>query len=172
MATTLSWDTVEERKAWSAELLAAIAKHKAALDSGNPESFISGYNKLPPEQQVKFWAELVIAMAKFESNWDPHAIFPEPAPLNIDSVGLLQLSYEDRWNYKLEPLDLEKKSLEDPLVNLRCGIVIMAKLLSKDHLVASGTGKQSRGAARYWSVLRTGTKLNKIKAHVKKELGL
>lgn len=172
MPVSLSWDNVNERKAWSAELLNAIASHKAELDAGNPEGFISGYNHLAAEQQLKFWAELVIAMAHFESSWNPHAIFHEPPPLGVDSVGLLQLSYEDQPNYKLEPLDRAKRSLEDPLVNLRCGIKIMAKLLTNDHVVATGTGKHSRGAARYWSVLREGHHVNEIKARTKQQLGL
>ncbi|HEX8693783.1 MAG TPA: transglycosylase SLT domain-containing protein [Longimicrobium sp.] len=172
MATTLSWDTKEERKAWSAELLKAIAAHKADLDSGRPDDFIAGYQKLTPEQQVKFWAELIIGMAKFESSWNPHTIYHEPPPLGIDSVGLLQLSYEDQPSYALEPLDREKKSLEDPLVNLRCGVKIMARLLAKDHVVASGKGSKSRGAARYWSVLREGHHIDEIKARTKKQLGL
>lgn len=168
----LSWDTEAERKAWSAELLKSIRAHKADLDLGNPDAFIPGYVKLSPDQQVTFWAELIISMAKHESNWNPQTKYLEPAPLNIYSVGLLQLSYEDQPAYKLEPLDKEKKSLEDPLVNLRCGVKIMARLVSKDGVVASGTKKQSRGAARYWSVLRTGAKLDQIKARTKKHLGL
>ena len=76
-------------------------------------------------RQIKFWAELFIAIARFESNWRPHEIFHEPPPLGVDSVGLLQLSYEDEPVYRLEHLDRNVKSLEDPLVNLRCGVKIM-----------------------------------------------
>lgn len=171
-AIALSWDTAAERKPWSAELVKAVRAHKADLDLGNPDAFIPGYAKLGADQQVRFWAELIIGMAKFESGWKPHVIFHEPPPLGIDSVGLLQLSYEDQPNYKLEPLDRAKKSLEDPLVNLRCAVKIMAKLLTKDRVVASGAKKQSRGAARYWSVLREGHHIDEIKARTKKELGL
>ncbi|HEX6371320.1 MAG TPA: transglycosylase SLT domain-containing protein [Longimicrobium sp.] len=169
---SLSWDAVEARKAWSAELLNAVRAHKAELDLGNPEAFIPGYNQLTADQQLKFWGELIVAMAKFESGWKPNVIFHEPAPLNIDSVGLLQLSYEDQPNYKLEPLDRAKKSLEDPLVNLRCAVKIMARLVAKDRVVASGAKKQSRGAARYWSVLREGHKVDQIKALTRTHLGL
>jgi hypothetical protein len=169
---TLSWDTVEERKAWSAELLAAAALHKAELDRGNPDLFIPGYLQLTPEQQLKFWAELVIGVAKFESSWKPHVIFHEPPPLGIDSVGLLQLSYEDQSAYGLEPLSRSQKSLENPLVNLRCGVKIMARLVARDAVVARGKGKQSRGAARYWSVLREGHHVEEIRARTKLQLGL
>jgi hypothetical protein len=169
---TLSWDTVEARKAWSAELIKAVRAHKADLDLGNPEAFIPGYSQLTADQQLKFWGELIVAMAKYESNWKPNVIFHEPPPLGIDSVGLLQLSYEDQPGYKLEPLDRARKSLEDPLVNLRCAVKIMAKLLARDRVVAKGAKKQSRGAARYWSVLREGHKIDEIKARTKAQLGL
>jgi Transglycosylase SLT domain len=169
---SLSWDDVEKRKAWSAELVSAVRNRKADLDLGNPEAFIPGYGQLTADQQLKFWGELIVAMAKFESSWKPDVIFHEPPPLGIDSVGLLQLSYEDEPNYDLEPLDRARKSLEDPLVNLRCAVKIMAKLVKKDGVVARGAKEQPRGAARYWSVLREGHHVDEIKARVKQQLGL
>ncbi|HEU4885972.1 MAG TPA: transglycosylase SLT domain-containing protein, partial [Longimicrobium sp.] len=129
-------------------------------------------SQLAADQQLRFWGELIVAMAKFESGWKPDVIFHEPPPLGVDSVGLLQLSYEDQAGYKLEPLDRARKSLEDPLVNLRCAVKIMAKLVKKDGVVARGAKKQSRGAARYWSVLREGHHVDEIKARVRQQLGL
>jgi hypothetical protein len=172
--SSLSWDSVPERIAWSAQLLASIAAFKEQLDQGNPEAFAPGYAALPPARQIKFWAELIVAIAKFESNWKPHTIFHEPPPLGVDSVGLLQLSYEDQPNHKLEPLDREAKSLEDPLVNLRCGVKIMARLVSKDAVIASSEGNRHKGAARYWSVLRAGPRhhLDEIRERAKAQVGL
>jgi hypothetical protein len=74
----------------------------------------------------------------------------------VDSIGLVQLSYEDEPIYYLEHLDRDAKSLEDPLVNLRCGVKIMSTLVAKDGVVASSEGGTHRGGARYWSVLRAG----------------
>src|SRR6185312_8476649 len=155
-AIALSWDDDPARKPWSAALVAAVWQHKAELDQGNPDAFIPGYAQWAPQEQVKFWAELVVAMAKFESNWNPHAHFKEPPPLNVTSLGLLQLSYEDGAQYHLEPLDREHHALEDPLVNLRCAVAILAHLVAQDGVIAAGRGAQSRGAARYLAVLRDG----------------
>ena len=170
----LSWDDDPARKAWSAALLAAVREHKAELERGNPDAFIPGYAQLSSEAQLKFWAELVIAMAKYESNWNPHAHFREPPPLDVTSLGLLQLSYEDGKQYDLEPLDRDRRSLEDPLVNLRCGVAILAHLVARDGVVAAGSGDRSRGAARYWAVLREGRKhhLAQIKAQVRHATGI
>jgi Transglycosylase SLT domain len=171
---TLSWDVKPERKPWSAELIRAIQGAHAELETGNPNAFIAGYDGLALDGKLLFWAELVVAMAKFESNWNPRNIFHEPPPLGVDSVGLLQLSYEDQGPYHLEPLSRESKSLEDPLVNIRCGVKILARLVSRDSVVASGSGGSSRGAARYWSVVREGHGHHKdeIKTLVRHATGL
>jgi Transglycosylase SLT domain len=171
----LSWDNDPIRLAWSSELLTAITRSKSDLERGEPESFIDGYTKLEPDLQLKFWAEFVIGIAKFESNWKPDAIFHEPPPLGVDSVGLLQLSYSDQKHYHLEPLDPSAKSLEDPLINIRCGVVILTKLISADRTVAgSSNGGLFKGAARYWSVIRGGPKhhLSEIRSQVAKAVGL
>jgi len=164
----LSWDVKPERLSWSAELITAISNHLADLEAGNPEAFVAGYHALTPEKRLRYWGELIVAMAKFESGWKPHEIFHEPPPLGVDSVGLLQLSYEDQPVYHLEPLDRERKSLEDPLVNLRCGVTILAKLLARDKVVAASEPKHL-GGARYWSVLRSGPRhhLEDIKSLVR-----
>lgn len=170
----LSWDDDPARKPWSQALVAAVREHKDELDRGNPDAFIPGYAKLSPDAQVKFWAELVIAMAKYESNWNPHAHFKEPPPLNVVSLGLLQLSYEDGAQYHLEPLDREHRALEDAQVNLRCGVTILAHLVARDGVVAAGSGDKSRGAARYWAVLRAGRShhLAQIKALTRRAVGI
>jgi len=170
----LSWNDDPKKLAWSLELLTSITRSKSDLDRGDPESFIRGYTTLEPDLQVKFWAELVIAIAKFESNWRPDSIFHEPPPLGVDSVGLLQLSYQDQKHYHLERLDPSAKSLEDPQVNIRCGVVILTKLVSDDRTVEGSNDGRFKGAARYWSVIRSGPKhhLSEIKARVANAVGL
>ena len=167
----LSWDNVPERVAWSQALVEAIRSRKSDLDAGHPDDFIPGYAQLSPDGQVKFWAELVIAIAKYESTWNPHARFKEPPPLKVTSVGLLQIAYEDDKEYHFDPPpDRETKALEDPATNLRCGVAILAQLVSHDGAVVGGKGDHSRGAARFWAVLREGKshKLTAIKTRTKK----
>jgi hypothetical protein len=90
----------------------------------------------------------------------------------VDSVGLLQLSYEDEPVYHLEHLDRGVKSLEDPLVNLRCGVKIMSALVARDGIVASSEGGTHRGGGRYWSVLRVGHHIDEIRNGVRAATGL
>jgi len=172
---TLSWDNSPERAEWSRALIDAIRSRKSDLDAGHPDDFIPGYAQLSPEAQVKFWAEFVIAIAKYESTWNPRAHFKEPPPLKVESVGLLQIAYEDGKEYRFDPpLDRAAKSLEDPATNLRCGVTILAQLVSHDGAVVGGKGDHSRGAARFWAVLREGKshRLAEIKALTKKNSGI
>jgi hypothetical protein len=171
----LSWDTSPDRAAWSAALVDAIRSRKADLDAGNPDAFIPGYAALAPEGQVKFWAEFVVAIAKYESTWNPHAHFKEPPPLKVTSVGLLQIAYEDQKEYHFDPpVDAKSNSLEDPATNLRCGVAILAQRVAHDGAVVGGKGDHSRGAARFWAVLRDGKshKLAAIRALTKKNAGI
>ena len=155
---SLSWETNHpERATWSKQLIDSVKQYKTQLDAGNPEGFIPGYDALTPVTQLKFWAELIIAIAKFESGWDPHNIFHEPPPLGVDSIGLLQLSYEDEPHYHLEHLNKAAKDLENPLINLRCGLKIFSDLLALDGTVTRLVNQKHRGAAAYWSVIREGS---------------
>jgi Transglycosylase SLT domain len=170
-AISLSWDD-QSRRPWSVTLLASIQNAMPKLTLGNPNSFLNGYDNLTTDLQLKFWGELVVAIAKFESSWNPHDIFHEPPPLSIDSVGLLQLSYEDQSAYNLEPLSESQKSLEDPSINLRCGVTILAALIAKDRTVASSLSGRYRGGAVYWSTLRAGHKVDQILSITRRNLGL
>jgi len=169
----LSWDTSAAREPWSSKLLSLVNNNLPALEAGGPNSFIAGYNTLSlAGMKLKFWAELLVAVSKFESGWNPKNVFGEPPPLNVNSVGLLQLSTQDENNYHLTPHASSEEQLKDPLLNLEWGVSIFAHLLRRDGIVASGTGNASRGAARYWSVLRTGHKVDLIKGLTKTNVGL
>ncbi|MQA20923.1 transglycosylase SLT domain-containing protein [Rugamonas rivuli] len=165
----LSWDQKPERKAWSKQLLGSVQANLTSLELGNPDGFIQGYSGLSADLKLKFWSELIVAMAFRESSWNPHSIYHEPPPLGIDSIGLLQLSYEDEGPYGLEPLSRQAHSLEDPLVNLRCGVTVLVKLLAHDHVVELTSGSTYKGAPRYWSVMRPGPKhhLEEIRTKVR-----
>jgi hypothetical protein len=168
----LSWDTLAAREAWSTRLLGLVQQNLAQLETADVESFIAGYDRLAPQMKVKFWAELFVAMSKFESDWDPKNVFKEPPPLGVNSIGLLQLSLKDQEGYPVAPRIDDENKLKDPILNLDWAITIFARLLKRDGVVATSNGNAHRGAARYWSVLRAGHKIDLIKALTKKNVGL
>ena len=166
---SLSWESARypDRASWSRELLQCIRAHKAELDQGNPESYLAGYNQLDAAHQLKFWGELMVAMAQFESSWNPHSRYREAN--GQYSVGLFQLSYANARDYAWEPISEERASLEDPLVNIRCAVIVLAHLVAQNRVVASSEGGRHQGGARYWSVLRAGArhKFNEIREYVR-----
>lgn len=170
----LTWDNVESRRTWSAQLLASITEHLPSLESPDISTFAPGYSTLDSQNRLKFWAELFIAMSWYESRWNPKSVYHEPPPLSVDSIGLLQLSYEDAPIYHFEPLDPNdpERSLKNPLVNLRCGVLILSRLISKDRVLTKTTGRSHRGGARYWSVLRPRRRLKEIRRWALSTVGL
>ena len=153
----LAWENGHsERAIWSTELRTQI---KANLTSFNkaPDlaDICSAYGELSDDDKVNVLATMAVAIAKYESNYNPHTIYHEPPPLGVDSVGLYQLSYEDGFSWCV--LDRANASLEDPINNIRCAIPKMAKLIAKDRILTAGsTGANAMGLARYWSVMRLG----------------
>lgn len=115
----------------------------------------------------RLWAEIIDALTYYESGYDPTQIYHEPPPLGIDSVGLLQLSYEDK-QYGFCNLNKATKSLQDPINNLDCGIKIFAYWIGHDGYIST---PQNHGAARYWSTLRQSRKLPNVIARVRNALG-
>ncbi|AQR69868.1 hypothetical protein BZG29_17195 [Janthinobacterium sp. LM6] len=80
----------------------------------------------------------------------------EPPPLDVGSISLLQLSYEGEIPYKLERLYPKAHILEGPVVNLRCAVKILTKLVAQNKTVEFSEQDFCKGAARYWSVMRKG----------------
>jgi hypothetical protein len=165
----LSWEKGHpERKAWSDQARVTAGVVLREFDKAKDVSrFCPKYAELGAFNRLQFWAELVSVMAYFESGWKPTTVFKEPAPLNNESVGLLQLSTSDARNYASIPrckAIATKAGLMDPLKNLDCGIRIMAHWIAKDGAI---TTPQNRGASIYWSVLREKRKLPDVLAKLK-----
>lgn len=154
---SLSWEDGSHpvRTQWTQQLVASVHQNKSQLDKGNPNGFISGYNGLSDEGQIKFWCELLVAMSKFESNWRPDEVFHEAD--GQDSIGLFQLSIGDQNNYHLTPHANSEQDLKDAFLNIQWAVTILAHWTAQDGLIATGVADDNRGGARYWSVLRGGS---------------
>lgn len=175
----LSWEKSHpERKVWSD--LARTTAGVVLRDLNKAKDvarFCPKYASLSTFDRVQFWAELVSTMAYFESGWKPDTVFKEPAPLNNESIGLLQLSVSDAKNYPFCAPIGTRSAIMDPLKNLDCGIRIMAKWIGKhekvtgSHFEVNSKGKTVElfeGGSIYWSVLREKRKLPEVLAMVKK----
>ncbi len=162
--TALQWETNHpERKAWSARVYALVDELKPKLEKASDLARFCGTSAF----DRVLWAQIIDALAYSESRYNPDVIFHEPAPLNQDSVGLLQLSYENTF-YKFCNLDRATKTLQDPINNLDCGVRILAHWVDRDGAISTPDNK---GAARYWSTLRESRHLPDLIARVKTARG-
>lgn len=165
-ADSASWDVGHpERSAWTKRTADVVSAVLPSLEKARDVTrFCPKFSSLSRPERIEFWVEVISVMAFYESNWSPKLHYGEPPPLGYDSIGLLQLSYEDK-HYKFCTLNRKAKSLENPLLNLDCGIRILAQLVAKDGII--GSDKPYRGGARYWSVLREKRALPKVLAKLK-----
>ena len=159
---------VKESLAWAGKHKDAdlwTEKLKQAIVASNlPESvptdiktFCPGYEKLDKQGKLVVWMQLMSIMTKYESSFNPKTYYMEPPPLGYSSIGLFQLSYEDQANYPDCQLIRKEKNLEDGVTNIKCAVIILSKLVSRDNRVAGYVGGW-KGGARYWSVLRSDNK--------------
>lgn len=98
---------------------------------------------VPCDNPVLFWQSVALP----ESAFNRRSTYNEPAPLNYQSLGLLQLSLEDEsWahcGFKT------KQDVYHPIRNLYCGVKILNMLQTKH----AGKSIYWQGG-QYWSVLR------------------
>ncbi|WP_413577685.1 murein L,D-transpeptidase catalytic domain family protein [Bdellovibrio sp. HCB290] len=172
----LSWETSSkpERKQWSQYLQTLVLNDWNTLLNGATDmnQFCPKYAKLNNNQRANVWAQLFVAMARYESAYNPLSRMHETT-MGTDNVtkkpvyseGLLQLSYQDtQWNKwckfdwskdKNLSSTSPKKTILDPYINLHCGVGIMAKQIASKKAIAIKSGV-------YWSVLKPGGKYNKL----------
>lgn len=173
---SLAWDKVAARRQWSNFIYSVILKEESIFLEETPKdiaTFCPKYSGLNVGEKLNFWGQFIVAVAERESSWKPNTYYIETTmgtdPVTksqIASEGLLQLSYQDEKNHRMDcgfdwekdkNLDHkdEKKTIFDPLLNLRCGIKILAKQIKKHNKIVIGKGA-------YWSVIKQGHSSNKV----------
>ena len=165
------WDHKAEAAQWTAMTGAAIDEIGGPLLASEPAdiaAFCPAWPGLGEDGRRAFWIGLFSAMARYESGFDPDVSFDEKAHCpscdwavtrdgrNVVSRGLLQLSQESANAYRGCAVAIEDElTLHDPARNLRCGVAIMTRLVSRDQMISARDGGWKGGSA-YWSVLRPG----------------
>lgn len=131
------------------------------------EEYCPAYAGFGPAKRIEFYAELLGALANFESRHNPEVTYKEKFKdakgKNVISRGLLQLSFESCNGYGAGLKSEEQ--LHDPQVNISCAVLIMRKWIREDRVISGKTwlGKW-RGMARYWSPFRDKEKTAAMKA--------
>lgn len=172
----LAWESTKypERTSWSQHLQKIILEDWNSLLPGANDitNFCPRYNSLDNNERANVWAQLFVAIAKYESAYSPTSRMHETTmgtdPVTrqpVYSEGLLQLSYQDiQWapwckfdwskDKNLSATD-PKKTILNPYLNLDCGVGIMAKQIkSKGSIVVS--------SGVYWAVIKSGGRYQQI----------
>lgn len=178
----VDWAALPQAADWTAHTANAVDEFGSGLIESSPTDiagFCPNYETLNDDAKRAFWVSLISAMARPESNFNPDVSFNEydnckyPGCKDdfttrdgrkVVSRGLLQLSQESANGYQRFGCSIaieDEEALHDPETNLRCGVVILSRWVSRDGLIAKDTTPY-RGGARYWSVLRRPAKISGI----------
>lgn len=171
----LSWESQSDtNKAWSDYTFQIIEGLFADFDKCQDiKRFRPEYDSLSKIQKINVWGELISAMAKYESAWNPTSWMFENQGIDVvtkqqvRSEGLLQLSYQDKISYKNLPCRFDwnadkgfpvkdiRKTIMNPQINLEFGINVLANQIRR-------TGKVILTNGVYWAVLKENGQYQKI----------
>jgi uncharacterized protein (TIGR02594 family) len=120
-------------------------------------------------KSVESWVHLVACMSMRESSHKPTLTYKESFKNGkgeyVISSGLMQISLESirQSAYNSQHIIKDQDDLFDPYKNLEASINVLAYWVKKDKQVGGGT----KGAGRYWSVMRSPESVAKTKALLK-----
>lgn len=162
---SLSWEVgYPERKAWSDSLFSLISNgdtFNALCLAQDIKEIRPDFSSLTKDQKATVLCELVSAMSKFESSWNPASYSVDVGSKdNRDtwSVGLMQMSVVDQTNYGFN-LGYDFQDLQLPVPNLKLAVLILAKQVQKHGLLMIPNGE----SGLYWAVLHPGGKYDQSK---------
>lgn len=152
------WDSKPDGPAWTRFALAGIDAHGQGLLATQPAdvaSYCPRYPQAGPADRRAFWAGLMSALARPESNFNPAVTFTESFPDSsgrpVVSRGLLQISQESANGYGCGITDPQQ--LHDPETHLSCAARIINRLVTRDGVIGS-TSAPWKGMSAYWSPFR------------------
>jgi hypothetical protein len=148
-----AWDQLPSGESWSKVVLAEFRSRKSSLEQAKdlPE-FCPDYDSASTSQKETCWLRIISAMAFFESSLKSRATYKEKA--GTLSIGLLMMNADHCPSANTE------EALKDGEKNIRCAFARMDRLIKRDQFI-SGPGN-TRGAAAYWSVLRSPYRFEKL----------
>lgn len=167
-----SWEKSKPELIPSTDKLASIIqldlpKYEAASDI---KKLNSNFARLTTQQKVYTILEFWIAVAKFESSWNPKSFAVDvgtKSDLGSYSVGLYQMSAND-GAAKVYKATFE--TLKNPLVNIDVALEQMRRQLKNTNTIFLPNSSKYR----YWAVMLMNnkySKINEILALVKKNTG-
>lgn len=129
-------------------------------DPVDASEWCPGFPGFTRAEKHAFFVKLMTEMARYESSFKPATKYTEAFnDSNGDPVisrGLFQISIESANGYGCGFRAPEE--LHDPQANANCSVRILNRWVERDERIGSTVGESHLGGARYWSVLRKGSK--------------
>jgi len=145
---------------WSDALVESIKRDMALYDAAKDTKRICPkYAALDESERIKAIGEFWVALAVFESSWNPKSAAVDVGKKeNRDtwSVGLYQVSVVDKANREATKYNYDQ--LLEPVPNIKLATEIMRRQLKNYGLLI--LPNSSKG--RYWAVILDGNKYSKI----------
>ena len=157
---SLSWDSKEERKAWSDKWIELINIDLASYEkAGDIKRICPKFFSLNKAEKAKAIGEFWVATAFYESGFNPNSQSVDVGTKdNKDSwsVGLYQLSVRDSANKKGPNYSFNE--LLKPFPNIHLAHIIMKRQIENcGKLILPNSSK-----CRYWAVILDGNKYSKV----------
>jgi hypothetical protein len=141
-----AWVHISNTTSWTKAVLKVIDERIDDFEAAEDvDLFCPDYNSATHDQKRNCWLRMIGAMVKYESEFKTTDAFREPD--GKWSVGLMALSPSECKNAP------DVSTLKDSVPNLICGVNKMADLIVHAKNIAGPKGH--RGAAAYWSTLKT-----------------
>ena len=151
-----AWDHHARGTIWTAAALDALDDHAAPLVAMVPADvtdWCPAYPAAGRERRKAFWVALVSAMSGMESGWRPAVSNPTNR-----WHGLMQISPETARGHGCRATTAE--ALKSGPANLRCGLRIITRTVTRDAVVARGGG----GVAADWGPFSRPAQREKLRA--------
>lgn len=157
----LSWDS-SARAGWSNHLLAKIIEKKAVLDTAKDiKEFCPKYSSLNHAGQLKAWGEFFVALAYYESGFNPKTSsvdVGDPKKRDTYSIGLFQVSVVDQ-SWAGGNLKYSYDQLLTPKPNMDLAMELVNRFVkARKAIFLENTDKPYR----YFAVILRGNKDSKI----------
>jgi hypothetical protein len=139
----MRWDHRSDAALWTRAAMAAV--QEAGLPEVTPDDIAAwcpAYMRNDDRGRAAFWTGVLSALARYESNHDPHAVGGGGL-----YHGLLQILPSTARQYGCEAGTGE--ALRNATANLECAVRISAKNVIRDDAVARN-GDRNAGLARDW----------------------
>ncbi|CAM4027001.1 transglycosylase SLT domain-containing protein [Palleronia rufa] len=130
----MRWDFRPDSAPWTESTMEALQTFGAGLPAMVPADYAEwcpAYPDQTAENRAAFWAGLFSALAKHESTWRPEAVGGGGL-----WYGLVQIDPRTARAYDCEAQSGE--ALKNPIANLRCGVRIAARQVTKRGTIARG----------------------------------